>query len=141
MNDDMLTELHEAHATLLAGIQELEDATRAPAPDPSALAAIRWRLSRASSRRRRLVEQACTRLAADAPRSAPQLDVLRDSNTDMLSATSRHVGAWTIERVVADWPGYRAASIEMRKAMRARIATEKSILYPLLEKAEDRATS
>jgi hypothetical protein len=135
MNDEMLAELREAHAVLIAGIQELESATRAPVPDPSALAAIRWRLSRASGRRRRLVDQACSRLSSQA-RSASGLDELRDNNSGMLSATSRHVGTWTIERVVADWQGYRAASAEMRKAMLARIATEKSILYPLLEQAE-----
>jgi len=50
----------------------------------------------------------------------------------MLSATSRHVGSWTIEAITADWDGYRAASAEMRTAMRRRIADEKAILYPLL---------
>lgn len=132
----MLAELREAHETLLTGIQELEDATQAAAPDASALAAIRWRLSRASGRRRRLVDRACARLLEGAsPGVAAELDGLRENSAGMLSATSRHVGSWTIDRVVADWDGYRAASIEMRKAMRRRIATEKAVLYPLLDKA------
>lgn len=129
----MLEELREAHAALLAGIQELEDATRADAPDASALAGIRWRLSRASGRRRRLIEQASAHLLDQVPGAAPEIGRLREGNAEMLSASSRHVGDWTIERITADWRGYRAASADMRKAMRARIALEKKILYPLLE--------
>jgi hypothetical protein len=119
----------------LAGIQELEDATRAPSPDASALAAIRWRLSRASGRRRRLVDQACAEVIARAgPAAAAEVERLRQGDAEQRSASSRHVGGWTIDRVVADWQGYRAASTEMRAAMRARIAAEKAVLYPLLGK-------
>jgi len=128
----MLAELREAHEALLSGIQALEDATRAAAPDPSALAAIRWQLSRASRRRRRLVDQACAELRPHAP---AEIDRLRDNSAEMLSASSRHVGSWTIEQVLADWDGYRAASTAMRAAMRKRIHEEKAILYPLLGKA------
>lgn len=129
----MLAELREAHETLLNGIQELEDATRAEAPDPSALAAIRWRLSRASSRRRRLVDQACTLLReGGAPGAVAEIDRLRENSAEMLSTSSQHVGEWTIDRVVADWDAYRAASIRIRKAMRRRIENEKAILYRLL---------
>ncbi len=129
----MLAELREAHETLLNGIQELEDATHAPAPDPSVLAAIRWRLSRASGQRRRLIEQACTRLREGAsPGVAAAIDRLRQNSAEMLAASSRHVGGWTIDHIVADWEGYRAASTAMRAAMRRRIEREKSTLYPLL---------
>lgn len=131
----MLAELRAAHETLLAGIQELEDATRAPSPDASALAAIRWRLSRASGHRRRLVDQACAEaMARAAPGAAAEIERLRESNAELRAVSSRHVGGWTIDRVVADWAGYRAASAEMRKAMRVRIAAEKAVLYPLLGK-------
>lgn len=130
----MLAELRVAHEALLAGIQELEDATHAAAPDASALAAIRWRLSRASSRRRRLVDEASARLReGNAPEVVAEIDRLRENSAEMLSSSSRHVGGWTIDRVVADWDGYRAASTAMRASMRRRIEREKAILYPLLE--------
>lgn len=130
----MLAELREAHHVLLAELQALEDAARSGVPDAQALAAIRWRLSRASGRRRRLVEQACDRLLAGAsPATAQQLGTLRHTHTEMLSASTRHVGQWTIDAVLADWAGYRAASAMMRKSMRRRIADEQSLLYPLLE--------
>jgi hypothetical protein len=128
----MLAELREAHAALLGGIQDLEEATRAAVPDPSALAAIRWRLSRASGRRRRLVDQACAELRPSAP---TEIERLREKSADLLSASSRHVGTWTIEQVLADWDGYRAASTAMRATMRKRILEEKAVLYPLLGKA------
>lgn len=127
----MLGELREAHEALLGGIQELEEATRAAVPDRSVLAAIRWRLSRASGRRRRLVDQACAELRSGAP---AQIDRLRENSADLLSASSRHVGTWTIEQVLADWDGYRTASTAMRAAMRKRILEEKAVLYPLLER-------
>lgn len=130
----MLAELQEAHDALLAGIRELEDATQADAPDASALAGIRWRLSRASGQRRRLIEQASAQLLERVPGAAPDIGRLRENNIGMLSASSRHVGGWPIERIAADWAGYCAASAEIRKAMRARIELERAILYPLLER-------
>jgi hypothetical protein len=130
----MLAELREAHHAVLTELQALEDAARSAAPDAHALAAIRWRLSRASGRRRRLVDQACDRLLAGAsPATAQQLGTLRDTRAEILSASTRHVGQWTIDAVLGDWAGYRAASATMRKSMRRRIAVEQSLLYPLLE--------
>ena len=130
----MLAELRAAHAALLDGIQELEDATHAPLPDASALAAIRWRLSRASSRRRRLVDEACARLReGGAPHLVAELDRLRENSAEMLASSSRHVGGWTIDRIVADWEGYRAASTAMRAAERRPLARGEAVLYPLLE--------
>ncbi len=129
----MLARLREAHRKLLEGIQELEEATKESAPDPSKLATIRWRLSRASGQRRRLVDEACAQLLENAsPGAAQQMSTLRENSGEMLAATSKHVGHWTIEQVVADWEGYRTASAAMRTAMRARIAAEQAILYPLL---------
>jgi hypothetical protein len=132
----MLTELHQAHEQVLAVLGELETLADAPQPDDGALASIRWKLSRASGQRRQLVEQACTRLlekASDA--EAPALRALKQGIGDMQSASSRHVGAWPLARVLEDWEGYRAASAQMRAAMRQRIAEEKRVLYPLLQRA------
>lgn len=131
----MLAELRDAHNSLLAGIQELEDAAKADVPDPSLLATIRWRLSRASSHRRRLVEEASAQLLEQAPAAAPEIGRLRENNAEMLFASSRHVGGWPIARITGDWDGYRLASAEMRRSMRTRIGLEQAILYPLLERS------
>ncbi len=131
----MLTELHQAHEHVLAALADLETLTAAPEPDSAALAGVRWKLSRASSQRRRLVEQACADLLDRAsPVEAEGVRTLKQGIGALQSASSRHVGTWTLARVVEDWAGYRAASEEMRARMRERIATEKRVLYPLLQR-------
>jgi hypothetical protein len=131
----MLTELHQAHEQLLAALSDLEALTSVPQPDSTALSGVRWKLSRASSQRRRLVEQACAALIECAsPAETEGVRALRQGIGELQSASSRHVGTWTLARVIEDWDGYRAASEEMRGRMRERIATEKRVLYPLLQR-------
>ena len=130
----MLSDLKQAHEQLLAGIADLAELIQQDRPDPERLAQVRWRLSRASGARRRLVEQACEQLVAGGGSEvAERLRNLRDTGAEMLSASSRHIGTWTIDQILADWGGYRLASAMMRKSMRARIDAERAILYPLLE--------
>lgn len=129
----LLAELGNAHDELLAGIAELEAQTREDEPDADALAKVRWRLSRASRIRRQIVDRACDSLLEEAtPAEAARVQGLRDASVDMVATSSAHVGAWTIDRVLADWEGYRVASAAMRRQMRERISTEKTVLYPLL---------
>jgi hypothetical protein len=131
----MLTELHQAHEQVLSALGELEKLTDAPQPDGTALANIRWKLSRASGKRRRLVEEACTRLIDKAaPAEAQAVGTLQQGIGVIQAASSQHVNAWTLARVIEDWDGYRAASAELRGRMRDRIATEKRVLYPLLQR-------
>lgn len=132
----MLAELKQAHEALLACIAELEKLTRDKKPDPERLASVRWRLSRSSARRRKLVETACDLLMAD-PRTIDKarVEALRQESAATVSASSRHVGRWTMANILDDWSGYCEASAEMREAMRNRIAREQYALYPLLERA------
>ncbi|WP_343519779.1 hypothetical protein [Sphingomonas sp.] len=132
----MLAELKRAHETLLSCLEELERLAEADVPDPAKLASVRWKLSRASGDRRKLVEAACDLLLG----SANMIDrsraaALRAESAEMIAASSRHVGRWTMNEVLADWEGYRAASAAIRGAMRGRIAQEQRALYPLLERA------
>ncbi|HTU09361.1 MAG TPA: hemerythrin domain-containing protein [Allosphingosinicella sp.] len=46
------------------------------------------------------------------------------------AAYGRH---WTSARIAADWPGFRAETMEMLRRLRHRIALEETELYPLLE--------
>ena len=132
----MLSELKRAHEMLLACIDELETLAGDDTPDAQKLASVRWKLSRASMQRRRLVEAACDLLMTDATLIATsRVAALREDSAATVAASSRHVGRWTTAQVLADWDGYREASAAMRKAMRARIAREQLALYPLLERA------
>jgi hypothetical protein len=128
-----LAELMRAHEDLLAGISDLEAQTRLETPDADALAKVRWRLSQASRARRRLVDAACERLLeSSTPVQAARIQTLRDNSAETSATSSSHVRTWTIERVVADWQGYRRASASMRRQMRDRISAETTVLYPLL---------
>lgn len=132
----MLSELKRAHETLLACIDELEGLTKDDTPDAQKLASVRWKLSRASVQRRRLVEAACDHLMANSGViESSRIAALREDSADTVAASSRHVGRWTMAQVLADWDGYREASAAMRKSMRTRIAQEQRALYPLLERA------
>lgn len=133
----MLEYLKQAHEALLGCISELEAVLAGEVLDASTLARIRLQLSKASSQRRKIVTEAIQRLSESAnPSEAARLDLLRKNAEAMLAATSSHVGEWSIDAILADNDGYRAASATMRKAMRERIATERAVLYPLLERAD-----
>ncbi len=132
----MLTELKRAHETLLACIDTLEALTKDDTPDAQKLARMRWKLSRSSVQRRRLVEAACDWLLANVTViESSRIAALREKSADIVASSSRHVGRWTMAQILADWNGYREASAAMRKSMRTRIAQEQRALYPLLERA------
>jgi len=132
----VLLELKRAHDTLLSCLDELERLTLDAAPDRARLANIRWKLSKASAERRRLVDAACdllmiSALSVDRTRVA----ALRENDAESVAASSSHVRQWSVDQVLADWDGYRAASAALRRAMRARILQEQRTLYPLLDRA------
>jgi hypothetical protein len=132
-----LTGLEKLHQELVALIAELGEATARDVPDRSQLTGIRWRLSRASRARTRLIETILLphlRVQAS-PRDSHALDTLQEQIATASAESSRHVGAWSIDRASADWAGYRAASSEMRQAMTRRIDAEKTLLYPLLQRS------
>lgn len=132
----MLEELKRAHDRLLACIDELAALTRDETPDRQRLASVRWKLSKVSGERRKLVEEACDRLAARGGMiEQSRVSTLREANAAMVTVSSRHVRRWSMEQVLADWNGYREASAAIREAMRGRIAQEQRALYPLLERA------
>ena len=130
-------QLQDAHAELLGEMARLEAATSAAVPDPD-LAAIRLRLSRASGRRMRLIEQQIipSLLSRATGGEADSLTRLRADMVAARSHSSRHVAHWSLDAAKADWPGYCEASAEMRVRMRAQIERERAILDPLLRKAE-----
>jgi len=129
----VFTKLKDAHAELRAAIAELETETRRFEPDEATLSATRLKLTRASSRRRMLIDQEIFPTLRDLPPDQKsRVDDLRRTASEIAVQSSRHIGDWTMRAILADWQGYRRASKAMRDAMLQRIAEESAVLYPLL---------
>jgi transposase len=129
-----MANLRILHDELLAALSEMEALTGRPSFDESELSRLRYRLSRVSGERRRLVEQLCLSLAdhvGGAP--AEHLRAVYAGSVEARSASNAHIGAWSIREVASDWEGYRRASAKMRAVMLAQIAAEKAALYPRLD--------
>ena len=123
--------LRTLHEELLAALAELEGLTSQSGFDEATLSNIRYRLSRISGARRKLVESLCTELIARGE-PAEQLQALRDGNAATRIASTAHIGTWTLQGVVNDWQGYCRASATMRARIRRQIEREKAVLYPYL---------
>lgn len=129
-----MTDLPEHHRKILELLDELEALTARTAPDEAALAALRYKLSRASSARRKAIESLCARFEAELPEMAAEpVRALRESVGTVLTHSAEHVGTWGMRDIVRDWPGYCHASFNMRRAMREQIDREKLVLYPLID--------
>lgn len=132
---ETLRELRRAHADLLAEIDGLAALTRAPEPDVDALTSSRWRLSRASRRRRALVGSLYGRLSPSAtPAEAGQIRFLQTADQASVEASHSHVARWTVQTIRANWAAYCKASETMRASMKERVSKEQAVFYPLLER-------
>ncbi|MGQ0661525.1 hypothetical protein [Sphingosinicella sp.] len=130
----LLADLRLAHQDLLGALGGLEALTSHPEPDAGRYPGARWRLSLASRKRRQLTSAACAELLPVAPPvEAEAIERLRRDEASRLRETAAHIHAWPTANVSADWAGYCAASLLVRRSMRARIAAEQAALYPLLE--------
>jgi hypothetical protein len=129
----MLTELKRIHDELLQCIVTLEEVVARPIPDKEGIATARWKLTRASGRRRRLLtERVYPALEAVPVVNTPKLQELRSEGNSQLATSSRHIAKWTVDQIVANWSEYQRASAAMTAIMRKRMAVEKIVLYPLL---------
>ena len=129
----MVIELKTIHGELLLCIAALEQVVGRPAPDAERLTAARWKLTRASGRRRRLLtNKILPALAAVPVTNTPRLQELREETAAMLAVSSRHIARWTVVEIIANWGEYQHASSIITSSMRNRIVTEKIVLYPLL---------
>lgn len=124
-----MEDLRRHHAQMLAALDELEQLTQSPSCDDKGVMAVRYRLTRASSARRREVVALCEGLIA-AGESDPALKALRDATNVSRGKSSSHIGTWTLRQVVADWPGYVRASNAMRAALRREVEREVEVLAP-----------
>ena len=135
----MLTQLKALHNELRKALAELSVETAKAEPDETNLPVVRLKLTRASRRRKAMIECTISPLLHDiAPEDARRMEDLRRAGADMAVSSSSHITRWTMRAIIADWKGYRTASATMRAQMLRRIAEEAAILYPLLEAKEGR---
>lgn len=129
-----LDRLKETHAALVGAIEDLAHLTSGPLPDRRVLVELRWTVSRASLSRRLLWNQIHMFLARRVEaRFERNLRQLQETDLDLMGASTKHVGRWTLDAIADDWEGYRQASDLMRRKMLNAIAGEKRLLYPILE--------
>jgi len=131
----MLARLITLHDELFAAIAGLSALTEGGLPDRSRLADQRLLLSRASAARSRLLELEIYPhlLATLSGEDALAVRRLRTEALALRITSGGHVGRWTIDAAMDDWPGYCQASRAMRAAMRQQIGAEQNLLYRLLE--------
>ncbi|MBO9623014.1 MAG: hypothetical protein J7500_09920 [Sphingomonas sp.] len=129
-----MADLREHHRRILELLDELEALTAQSTPDESALAALRYKLSRASGARRKLIETLCACFESELPAASVQpVRALRASVGRVMTHSAEHVGSWGMHDIVRDWSGYCHASFNMRRAMREQINRERMVLYPLID--------
>lgn len=128
-----MPELQTLHEQLLVMIDELEALCARPNADEAALAALRYRLTRTSGARRKLIETLCVELQMTLPQTeiAP-IRALRESNVAAMTSSSDHIGTWSLREIMKDWQGYCHASRQIQQSMRNQIELEKTTLYPYL---------
>jgi hypothetical protein len=136
----LLVELSGAHDDLLREMENVGAVTSGPAPDSAQVAAARWRLSKASLRRRslsaRIMEFLDARVDTD---DLPHLAAFKAADQMMMRRSAEHVHQWTMHGIGEDWKGYCAASRDIRALVKAHVELEQRSIYPILERLSARA--
>jgi len=130
----LLSQLRDIHHRVSETVAELADLLSGAEVDLQALAGTRMKLTRLTGQWRTHVQ--CTILPAlnhVTPGQAAGISELRREAADFAVRKSSHIARWSARATEADIAGYKRASVEMRKALLARVELEKATLYPLLE--------
>ena len=131
----LAAELTRAHEELLSELRNMEAIQSNASPDQAQWTSARWKLSRAS-RRRRMIVNDCYPLAMQSATALEltQLLSLRANDLPMLEKSRSHMEKWSREQIEADWVGYCAASAVIRMGMKERLVAERRIILPLLQR-------
>lgn len=133
----LLCALESAHKRLTDCICQMETATSAREPDLAALTHARYRISQASYAKRQLATKACAHLLQHVgKREAGIVQSLQRDNAEYLRRSTEHVRRWPPAALEQDWPGYRAASREIRTRLKEVMRTEQRLLVPMLRAYE-----
>lgn len=131
----LLRELRRVHAELIGAISALDVLLCRELADRRSFADVRLRLMQASGEKLKLIE---TAIYPHLERSVSAFDKalleqLRKESFSLRAESTRHVAAWSPDKIFENWSGYSRASADMRTAMRRRVEKEKTVLYPLLQ--------
>lgn len=131
----MLAELKRTHDNLSELLTQLESLT-AGVFDDAAVTDTRWKLTRESNRRKKLLETVIFPhlLSKATGAEAQRISDLKVEAARLAAESSAHIGLWTRKRIALDWSGYQRASRQVRNSMRERITSERAVLYPLLDR-------
>lgn len=130
----MLAELEKVRGEALNAMGMMDAVTSEPVADRYRVSNTRWRLSQAGLR-------GCTAsgiiiqhlLARVDSKAVEALQLIQRDHLKVLSDSTLHIGAWTLDQVEADWAGYCEAYRTIRWKMTTYINAEKRILYPMLK--------
>lgn len=131
----MLAELRRHHEKISDLLNALEALCEARHADIVEVSAVRLELTRASRARSAYLN---TTVYPALMRTCPpdkriELEKLKSDGLLMLVRSGDHIRRWTTREITEDWPGYCLASAAARESMRARIALEAQLIYPLLK--------
>jgi hypothetical protein len=128
-----LNSLKTAHSNLLKAIDGLAQLTRGPLPEKDVLIEVRWAVSQASLVRRVLWGRIHAYLSQHAIEGVVgDLAHLQEVDRRLIRSSAEHVGRWSADAVMRDWPGYCGASELMRGKMIEAIQQERRLLFPIL---------
>lgn len=130
----MIETLDGHYAELQAKIDAMRALCRAGVPDCARLAHARHQVMAISMRRFGFLKDMVFSAlgAADLPGVAAGIAALDRDLAEKRVAVSGHIAAWPLDRIAADWAGYRAASARVAAGIADRVRREQALLYPAL---------
>jgi hypothetical protein len=138
-----MADLATLHRDLLSALDEIEHLIAQPTLDNLRLSRVRLYISKVAGERRNKVDKLCRELTQGAAADyAAMIEALRVSNIEARLEYTHHIGAWSLQRVAEDWPGYCVASTEIARRFRQQVALEQALLgVPATETADPLALS
>ena len=131
----LLAALQAAHRQIEAASTDLEDVSAAGAPDVAKFSMARLRLGQAHLARRPIAQKVYAVLVSTI--SADEAEAVRDlqrRDGELAQELSDHIRRWTPIAVQERWAAYCEASVLIRGRLRAVLAMERSLIFPLLKR-------
>ena len=133
-SDLMLAELDDVREELFLALCAMDAVTRSSDVDRYQVSAKRLRLSqvglKSSTAWGLMYQYLMPRID---PGAAATLDSLQRNHLEMMRYSSVHIGEWTLDRIQADWNGYRDAYGSLRSKLTTHMSSEKRLLDPILQ--------
>ena len=116
-------------------MRDLETAMTGDAPDLSEFSAMRMRVGQALLAKRQLIGRVSTHLISlVAVDEGSEVRGLQSRDQRYSQLASEIIRNWPPEAIQLDWSGYCSASSDLRAGILDAVASEKALLYPLLER-------